>query len=364
MNHRNDQQGRQRGAQNGRNEGRQNPSKMRPQEWREGRDDRHENGGRNHQWSQRGGEEGYYRDGGEFQRGGNEQSYPGRVQGRNQSYAQGGYGQGQDRGGQYRGDEEYGRWDEGRQAGQGREREEWQGMSSRNDEYAPRYQNRGGARDWQGYERNDYRQDRYAGHGYGSAPQAGQYNPSPEDDYRPMQYWGGGDSYGRTGRGPSGYASEQGYGGNNRGQASQSYGDSGAGYDQGFASDAQGYSGSGYSGSQGKSHRGMGPKNYMRSDERLREDINEKLTDAPWLDASEINVQAKDGKITLEGSVSERHLKHKVEDLVDRCYGVKDIDNRLTVRSANQGSSTNQGAPGSGTEDENGQGKRGKTQQH
>src|SRR3546814_10676980 len=36
-------------------------------------------------------------------------------------------------------------------------------------------------------------------------------------------------------------------------------------------------------------HRGRGPKNYVRSDESIREDVNDRLTEDVWLDASEID---------------------------------------------------------------------------
>ena len=38
-------------------------------------------------------------------------------------------------------------------------------------------------------------------------------------------------------------------------------------------------------------HRGRGPRGYTRSDERIREDVNDRLTDDGWLDASDIDVQ-------------------------------------------------------------------------
>ena len=42
---------------------------------------------------------------------------------------------------------------------------------------------------------------------------------------------------------------------------------------------------------------------------------------------------AKQGVITLTGSVDQRHLKYQVEDLVENVSGVKDIENRITVKS-------------------------------
>ena len=41
---------------------------------------------------------------------------------------------------------------------------------------------------------------------------------------------------------------------------------------------------------RGGPHRGRGPKGYTRSDERIREDVNDRLSDDPFVDASEIEV--------------------------------------------------------------------------
>jgi len=74
-----------------------------------------------------------------------------------------------------------------------------------------------------------------------------------------------------------------------------------------------------------------GPKGYQRSDERLREDICERLMGAYYIDSSEVTVDVKGGKVTLEGSVPSRHMKHAIEDIVDACPGIVDIDNRVRV---------------------------------
>lgn len=79
------------------------------------------------------------------------------------------------------------------------------------------------------------------------------------------------------------------------------------------------------------SHRGKGPKGYERSPERLKEDICERLTDAPEVDASEVSISVKEGIVTLEGSVPDRRMKHRAEDIVEACPGVKDVENRLRV---------------------------------
>jgi hypothetical protein len=75
-----------------------------------------------------------------------------------------------------------------------------------------------------------------------------------------------------------------------------------------------------------------GPKGYQRSDERLREDISERLMEARYIDSSDVTVEVTGAKVVLEGTVPERRMKHAIEDLVDACPGVQDIENRVRVR--------------------------------
>ncbi|HEY0877473.1 MAG TPA: BON domain-containing protein [Zeimonas sp.] len=76
-----------------------------------------------------------------------------------------------------------------------------------------------------------------------------------------------------------------------------------------------------------------GPKGYARSDERLRDDICERLSDETWLDLSEVEVHVEDGRVRLEGEVRDRYSKHAIEDIADGAWGVKDVDNRIRVRA-------------------------------
>ena len=85
-------------------------------------------------------------------------------------------------------------------------------------------------------------------------------------------------------------------------------------------------------GQPGEDFRGRGPKGYVRSDERVREDVSQLLSDDPHVDASDIDVTVQNGKVTLSGQVSERWAKHRAEDLCEHCAGVVEIDNRIGVK--------------------------------
>ncbi len=79
-------------------------------------------------------------------------------------------------------------------------------------------------------------------------------------------------------------------------------------------------------------YRGKGPRGYTRSDDRIREDVSDRLTDNPILDASEIEVSVLSGEVTVAGSVDSRYSKRLAEDLADEVSGVKHVQNNLRVR--------------------------------
>lgn len=81
-----------------------------------------------------------------------------------------------------------------------------------------------------------------------------------------------------------------------------------------------------------RSHAGLGPKGYRRSDARVSEEICERLTRHPALDASDVEVHVSDGEVTLEGEVEDRDAKRLAEALAERAVGVNDVHNRLRVR--------------------------------
>jgi hypothetical protein len=91
----------------------------------------------------------------------------------------------------------------------------------------------------------------------------------------------------------------------------------------------------------------QGPKGYQRSDERLKEDISERLMESHYIDCSEVSVEVRGAKVVLEGTVPSRHMKHAIEDLVDACPGVQDIDNRVRVAGAMSQSQSSGGSQSS-----------------
>jgi hypothetical protein len=81
-----------------------------------------------------------------------------------------------------------------------------------------------------------------------------------------------------------------------------------------------------------KSFRGVGPKAYRRSDERIREDISDRLSEDEFLDASGIELLVKDGEVTLNGKVDSRRSKRRAEDICESVSGVQHVQNNLRLR--------------------------------
>lgn len=77
---------------------------------------------------------------------------------------------------------------------------------------------------------------------------------------------------------------------------------------------------------------GRGPEGYQRSDDRIKEDVSERLSHHGQLDASNIRVDVNDCEVTLEGNVGSRRAKRMAEDALEGISGVRDIHNRLRVK--------------------------------
>lgn len=176
------------------------------------------------------------------------------------------------------------------------------------------------------YGRDD--EERYGGHAgdpsrYGSRSdmaRRGQHG----DDRRPGSGYGGGrgerQQSGSDSAGFGRYGSEYG---------SQRGGDMAMGNDNQWERRAYGSHGPQYG-----EHRGKGPKGYTRSDDRIKEDVSDMLMDAGHLDASGIEVTVKDGEVTLSGTVTSRDDKRDAEDMVERCSGVKHVQNNVRVQAS------------------------------
>lgn len=180
----------------------------------------------------------------------------------------------------------------------------------------------------------DDSQGRYGGQDRGMAD--GRWG-NQQNQYGGGSYGGSGGSMrsmyqGQTGYGPGSGYNEGGLGGDMRyGQGHQGMGHT---QGQGF-----GQSGGQYGTNQqrGLGHRGKGPQGWQRSDEKIKDMVCEMLHDDDDIDASRIQVDVKSGEVVLTGTVPDRHMKRAAEDLIERCSGVKDVQNNLRVQAESRG---------------------------
>src|SRR5207248_11410988 len=83
-------------------------------------------------------------------------------------------------------------------------------------------------------------------------------------------------------------------------------------------------------------YSGVGPKNFRRSDERIQEEACEVLTYHSGIDASNVEINVKEGEVTMTGEIPDRYMKRMAEDAVEEIPGVKNVNNQLRVEQSNR----------------------------
>lgn len=79
-------------------------------------------------------------------------------------------------------------------------------------------------------------------------------------------------------------------------------------------------------------HTGYGPTNYTRSDERILEDVCDRITRDWAVDGRGVQVSVQGGDVTLDGTVPSRQQKRRAEDCADDIAGVGHVQNNLRVQ--------------------------------
>jgi hypothetical protein len=108
-------------------------------------------------------------------------------------------------------------------------------------------------------------------------------------------------------------------------------------YDMGpgqYGQYGQGQLGQGQGGQRARGEGGQrrGPMNYQRSDQRIYEDVCDRLSDDDELDVSNVEVKVEQGEVTVTGHVESRAMKRRIEDVVERVSGVKDVHVQVKVQ--------------------------------
>ena len=196
------------------------------------------------------------------------------------------------------------------------------GYGSRMQTYGSQQQRYGSG----GYESQGYGSQGYGypgGSQYGRGRYGDRFGRGPEGIDRSREF-STGQSYGIR------YGQEFGGGTSRYGEPSRSFRAT-----QGFGQTGEpGYS-EGQFGTSGRTRgrfTGRGPKGYTRSDDRIKEDVSDRLEQHGEIDAWEIVVMVQNGEVTLEGTVSDRRTKRLAEDVAEESPGVKQVNNRLRIK--------------------------------
>jgi hypothetical protein len=196
---------------------------------------------------------------------------------------------------------------------------------------------RGGSQGYEGGSHRGSERTRQMGQAYGAGEHGtqewgeGRYGEKQDREYRERTEGYGGRGWESTGLGgPNAYGSGS-YGG------SSMYGGSymGPSWNPGMAQ-RQGMG----------QHFGRGPKGYRRSDERIREDVNEALFRDEHVDATEIEIEVLEGEVTLSGTVDSREARRMAEDCVWNVSGVRNVTNTIRLESDKHGDPSKRGATG------------------
>lgn len=287
-----------------------------------------------------------------------------------------------------RGEGERGRWGDERNAGRWRGGEEGYGEVSRENEGGWLGRGEESRDDWRMRERDDWRGGEWRGRERDDwREREGRWerlHPGEHRTYSPGKLGGRGELYGRgeyrtwesergereperfgMGRGEPGgrWRGEEEYGGMGGGGRDQGGVMGGGAYGYGaYGYGARGYGAGGYGarptgeewgmgredwrerefrGEGGgmmdrlkegvRKMTGRGPKGYRRSDERIREEVSERIARS-WVDAEDVEVRVANGDVTLSGTVVRREDKRELEDIAEDVYGVDDVKNELRVR--------------------------------
>ena len=78
---------------------------------------------------------------------------------------------------------------------------------------------------------------------------------------------------------------------------------------------------------------GIGPRGYQRADDRICEELHDRLTAHGFIDATDITCLVQNGEVTLNGVVNSRYTKRAAEDVADSIQGVRDVHNNLRIQT-------------------------------
>lgn len=103
-------------------------------------------------------------------------------------------------------------------------------------------------------------------------------------------------------------------------------------YARGYSRDhAAGWSQDGPQPGEEQHYRGHGPRRSPPGDEDMLDTICERLAGDSDMDASEIEVSVRDGRVVLAGMVPSRQARRDAEAIAESVRGVREVEDRKSV---------------------------------
>ncbi|MBP0631554.1 BON domain-containing protein [Cupriavidus sp. AcVe19-1a] len=102
--------------------------------------------------------------------------------------------------------------------------------------------------------------------------------------------------------------------------------------DERYEREARGYGGIGDEWDTPSQRRPAGPRNYRRDDDRIHDEVCNRLARDDELDVSDVEVRVQEGVVMLEGKVNDRRTKYDIEDIAEHVFGVQDVINHIRVQ--------------------------------
>jgi HSP20 family molecular chaperone IbpA len=103
-----------------------------------------------------------------------------------------------------------------------------------------------------------------------------------------------------------------------------------------------------------RGYEGRPPRAYRRPDDRILDDVYQRVA-MTGTDADEIEIEVRDGVVTLSGRVPRRLDKRLIEEVAEQVFGVRDVQNNVRLARRVEERGAEQRAPGANRAPGNGE---------
>jgi HSP20 family molecular chaperone IbpA len=94
-----------------------------------------------------------------------------------------------------------------------------------------------------------------------------------------------------------------------------------------------------------RGYEGRPPRSYRRPDERILDDIYQRIA-LSGVDAEDVEIDVKNGVVTLSGRVPRRSDKRLIEEVAEQVFGAQEVQNHLHLAPAERAAEPAAAIPG------------------